>query len=173
MKLYDGWTTNGNWSTTDATSYTNTQISERDLGRSGAAETIGGGVASSSTTGWGPFKKSTTNNFSVVGIKVSEIPNMREAIRIYVQGIKDHLDGIEPLATANSAFKSEEVQGAVKTYIAKVKEYCMNLVSQLLAFSDKLDEVRQKYEENMATLAGNVGESTSSLNAGNTYTEQK
>lgn len=165
MKLYDGWNTEGNWTTIDAGSYTNTQISDREAGRTGSGATIGG----ASTGGWGPFRSS----FSVVGIKVSEIPNMQEAIRVYVQGIKDHLDGITPLATADNAFRSESVQKAVEAYITKVKEYCMNLVSQLLAFSTKLQEVQEKYQAHMEALAGNIGDSTSSLNSGTTYSDQR
>ena len=98
---------------------------------------------------------------------------MQEAIRVYVQGIKDHLDGIAPLATADNAFRSESVQKAVEAYITKVKEYCMNLVSQLLAFSTKLQEVQEKYQAHMEALAGNIGDSTSSLNSGTTYSDQR
>lgn len=159
MKLYDGWNSS-NWSTFDAKVATDTQISDRESGRSAATTAIGG-----AKTGW-------FSSYSVVGIQASEIPNMRDAIRNYVNGITTHLDNIEPLATADNAFKNEEVQTAVQTYIAAVKKYCMNLTTQLLAFSDKLQEVYEKYEENMRTMAGNIGDSTSSLNTGTTYTEK-
>lgn len=183
MKLYDtnyyGGNPKGdpatggaNWSTFDAKSYTDTQIGNRDAQRTGAGTVVGGAGKGNYSggflgTSWGA-KEST---YSVVGINVNEVDNMREAIRVYVQAIKDHLNGIEPLATADNAFKSEEVQKAVQDYITKVKEYCMNLVSQLLAFSDKLADVKNAWQANMDALAGNTSSSASSLDQGTAYQE--
>ena len=122
------WMNGVSESTFNAKSFSDSQISDRE----GTRE------ASNVRHGW--FGNGRA--YSVVGIDANRIDGMRSAIRDYVQAIEGHLDGIEPLANANNAYKSEEVQRAVQEYVQKVKDYCKNLTSQLLAFSDKLGDVK-------------------------------
>ena len=154
MKLYDttGWTA----STFDANSYTTNQTSQREGSRTGL--NVDGAKR-------GLFGE------SVVGINVGKVDTMREAIRNYVDAIRQHLDGIEPLADANNAFRSEEVQKSVQNYINTVKTYCMNFTSQLLAFSDKLGDVKKAYQQNMQSLSSSINSTTSAFDAGTQYKE--
>jgi len=109
----------------------------------------------------------------VVGINVDKIPEMRQAIRDYVKQITDHLDKIDATANTENAFRSESVKAAVKAYVGKVKEYAMNLVSQLLSFSDKLQDVSEAWTASTNTMGDTVNTSASAFGVGTTYTETK
>lgn len=111
------------------------------------------------------------SQYSVVGINVEGIPAMREAIRVYVKAVEDHLNGIEPLADAQNAYKSSDVQQSVKEYIEKEKVYCINLTSQLLAFSDKLADVSKAWVESAQGMASKVNTANTTFSEGNKYQE--
>ena len=111
--------------------------------------------------------------YSIVGMSVKDVPKMRDAIRNYVSKIEAFLDGIDPLADANNAFKSKEVQESVRKYIDTVKSYCINLTSQLLAFSDKLAAVANAWITASSNIAGNVNSANSSFDAGTKYSDDK
>lgn len=112
------------------------------------------------------------NGYDVVGINANQIGNMRSAINNYVNAIYKKIDEINTGASAEAAFRGDEVASAVKNYMETLKEYCTNLTSQLLAFSDKLAEVGAKWEEAAQSMSGQIGSSASSFNKGTKYTEQ-
>lgn len=114
-----------------------------------------------------------TSEYSVVGIQVDAVDSMREAIRTWVSDIQTHLSGIEPTASAAQAFRSSDgqVEEAVRLYIENCKQYCMNLTSSLLAFSDKLADVRDAWVRSTGNLAGTITADTQATSAGTAYTE--
>lgn len=168
MKLYDtsSWTV----SQFDANKFTTNQVNNRVSSRSGSF-----GVSSSSAakiSGSGLFGSNVgAKGYSIVGLQVGEIPNMRSAINTYVDGIETFLSNISPDIEANAAFRSDDVQTAVKKYLETVKTYCINLTSQLRAFSDKLADVKATYEANMATLSGAIDSNRTAFDAGTKYKE--
>lgn len=111
--------------------------------------------------------------YNVVGINAAKVPAMRDAIRQYVDNIITNIDAVDPLLAADLAFKSEEVQASIKTYITTVKESCASYVSGLLAFSDKLEDVYEAYQANISRVANNYTTITSSIDQKGKYTEQK
>ena len=147
------------------TSYVDSQIGQREGSRNSNFG-FGGNVWDINNTG-------LFGGLDVVGINVDKIPSMREAIRTYVKGITDHLDKIDATANSDSAFKSESVKAAVRAYVEKVKEYSMNLVSQLLSFSDKLQDVSDSWAASTNTLGDNINTTASAFGVGSRYTEQK
>ena len=100
------------------------------------------------------------SKYSVVGMKISEIPNMRNAIRQYVENINNYLESIDEIGKVGSAFKSKEIQNAIKDYVLTLKTYCINLISQLLAFSDKLADVANAWIIASSNIAGVVNSSS-------------
>lgn len=157
------------WETETATSnfnagdYTTKQIAAREGLRSGSTGSYNSGWG----LGWG------AQEYSIVGMDISGVRSVRTAISNYVAAIENHLNGIDALADANNAYKSDEVQAAVKTYVEKVKEYCINLCSQLRAFSDKLQDASAAWESGTANIASTVQSNTGSFDAGTRYTEQR
>lgn len=135
----------------NASNYVNDQMSAREGYRNG---NLGVYIRGTGTQ---------ISNESVVGINVAYVDQMRDAIRNYVEKIKTHLEGIEPLADANNAFKNDEMQRAVQNYIGIVQDYCVNLTSQLLAFSDKLGDVKNAYKSTMESLAEQIDNNTGSF----------
>lgn len=98
---------------------------------------------------------SLMNGSSVVGINVHEIPNMRSAIRIYVQDLERHLDEVATNADTSPAFKGEYAD-AITSYVTAITRACKSVTTQLLAFSDQLKEVSDSYEAQDRTLSENI-----------------
>lgn len=157
------WETQSVTSDFDAKSYTNNQIAGREGVRGQAAGSYNGG----GLFGWGK------QEYSIVGMDITKVDATRSAIADYVAAIENHVNGIDALADANGAYKSDEVQSAVKAYVEKVKEYCINLCSQLRAFSDKLADAKAVWESGTANIASTVQGSAGSFDTGTRYTEQR
>ncbi len=155
------WVTETSKSDFDAQGVASTLSANRDATREGAQNGAGFFHGFFGASG-----------YSVVGISADKIPTMRDAIRDYVNSIRNHLDGIEPLADANNAFKGDDIQKAVKSYVEKVKEYCQNLTSDLLAFSDKLQDALDAWESSQRSMAQGV-DSAATFDAGSEYRESK
>ena len=111
------------------------------------------------------------SNNSVVGINVNEINSMVNAITEYCEAIENYIQGLNPAADSELAFKGEEVKAALNAYMDNVKLYCVNLVSQLLAFNDKLRDVRNQWQQYTANLAGNIGSASGRYSTGSRYNE--
>lgn len=119
---------------------------------------------------WGDTK---TVGYDIVGIKATEVPKMREAINDYVNNITSYLDGAidTSKAQARTAFRGSEAEEAVKAYLDKVKDYVNNLVSQLLAFSDKLADIGNAWIDAQQKIASSVNASKGAFSEGTKYTE--
>lgn len=157
------WETTATTSDFNAKEYATNQIDGRSGQRAGSA----GGYNGGGIFGWG------AQSYSIVGMDASKIPTVRQSIENYVQGIEDHVSQIDAKANADGAYKGEEVQAAVSTYVETVKEYCINLCSQLRAFSDKLADAQTAWETATGNIAGTVETSNSSFEKGTRYTSQK
>lgn len=118
----------------------------------------------------------TPGSYSVVGMKVSSVPAMQDAIENYVKAIKDHLDGIntDVAEDANKFVKSTEVRTALDNYITSVKQYCMVLASQLIAFNDKLSDVANAWIQSSKNVSDTLNTESTKLSndAGQEYQRQ-
>lgn len=134
----------------------------------------GAGWTSPITYNFGTTAQSM-GGYSIVGIDATKVDGMRGQIRTSVQAIQDYLEGIEATADSASAFRSEEITAAVQGYINSVKEYSKALVSDLLAFSDKLQDVKEAWEASSRSFASDsIDTNTSSMSDATTYyTETK
>lgn len=97
---------------------------------------------------------SMSSRFNVIGINANEVPNMQNAIRTYIDEVKQtvaKLDALDPTI----AFKGEYAN-AVREYVEAVKYACSAVTSQLLAFNDQLTAIQNAYAVNDAQLRGNV-----------------
>ena len=148
----------------DATMYANDVAQTRNSQREWAATGSKGGFMS-----W--FNNS---NYSVVGINTARIPEMRTAIRNYVERINEHLGNIKTTTDPTIALKGTGMEEAVKTYIGEVVDYCTALCSNLLAFSDKLAKVEEAWRASDTNMSSSVNGASSGLSsaAGQTYTEK-
>lgn len=108
----------------------------------------------------------------VIGINVNEIPNMQTAIKNYVDALNQHLDEVKQNATTDSAFTGAYA-GAVTEFVTAVKECCYAVISQLLAFSDKLADVKDQYDKRDKALASQIGEQSDEIKSSYTAYEAK
>lgn len=163
-------------STFDAEASMSSLQSERDSQRSGNVGTALGAMGSyggnasllgaiTETVGLGGWDR------SVVGINVGEIDSMVNAITSYCENIENYLNKLDPSANSIQAFRGEAVQERLREYMDTMKTYCMNLVSQLLAFNDKLRDVRNQWQQYTSDVAGNIGSATGQYATGSRYTE--
>ena len=157
------WETQATTTGFDAKQFTSSQIGEREGSRSGGLGNLAlDGLAGAATNLLG---------ISIVGMAMDKVPACRDSIRTYVQNLEDHLNTIDATASADEAYKGEEVKAAVKAYVEKVKEYCINLTSQLNAFSDKLQSALNAWETGTQNIADTVSGSAGSYATGAKYTE--
>lgn len=170
----------------DAEQYAQGAMDSRSAARSGSNVSTGYGTTTTRPswdvfgTGWfdqttpGGNTAQSLSGYSVVGINAAKVPDMREAIRTAVSNLQGHIDGIEEHTNSSMAFKSEEVKSAVENYVLSVKEYCKALISDLLAFSDKLETVHQAWLSSTSKYASESIEGSKGSLSDNTtyYTEQ-
>lgn len=152
---------------------TNKFSSEREAARSDAQVSTGYNIDYSTGIATPYYASSISSEYSIVGINANRVPGVREAIRNYTTSIQQYLDGIDTATQAKTAFRGEQIETAVENYMLKVKEYSKALVSYLNIFSDKLQDVSEKWNEFQANMASNVDSAKASFGSGTGYTEQK
>ena len=114
---------------------------------------------------------STSYGYDIIGIKAGKIENMRSEIQTYVNRVQNKLN--DCLETndkeLSKAIRGSALESAVNAYINKVKLYCQNVTSDLLAFSDKLADVGNQWIAATSKMAGDIGTGTTNYAAGSTY----
>lgn len=158
------WQTEASVSNFDAAGNTVNTIGDRSAQR-------GASGVGTHTTGhlWWKQDVSNLEQSSVVGIDAGQVSSMREAIRTYTDNIINYVNGLNPEANANVAFKGEKVQESLTNYMSQLKTYCVNLVSQLLAFSDKLADVEAQWTKAVESMSTTVGTTSSDFAVGSKY----
>lgn len=115
----------------------------------------------------------TMGRYNLIGINAHAIDDMRFAIRIYVENIEAHLNSVVKEAEDTGAFRGQYASSIVE-YVQAVCDVCRSLTSQLLAFSDKLVEVKRAFEERDINLAQNINSASSNMQTGvNRYEEHE
>lgn len=116
---------------------------------------------------------STVLTGSFVGMDYNQVPNIRAAIREYVESIKTELAKLNTQAETSQAFKGQ-IEGAVKEYVQAINTAADAYVSHLLEYSDKMQEVYEKYMAHEENLSQQVkGQGTELSSSVDEYTEQK
>lgn len=111
--------------------------------------------------------------YSIVGINDNAIDDMRFAIRVYVENLESHLDSVKQEAMDTQAFKGQYANSIIE-YVDAVCNVVKSLTSQLLAFSDKLVEIKEKYHEQDINLTKSISSIASNTASGvNRYEETK
>ena len=120
----------------------NTQKVSWDVGTNiNQASSGASNVFSDLATNGGSNIIETMGKYNLVGINANQIDDMRFAIRVYVENIETHLNQVLDFASDTYAFKGQYAE-AIKEYVQAVCDVVKSLTSQLLAFSDKLVEVK-------------------------------
>jgi len=137
------------------------------------ARTIGGYKESGLNLNIGPLSLDFRTGYNLVGIKATEVENMRNAIRDYVARVQAK---VNETLESNDAKLREAVRGAkvieeVNAYIDKVKLYCQNVTSGLLVFSDKLADVGNAWITATENMASTVSSTTGAFSEGSRYTD--
>ena len=151
------------------------------VGGSRASDYVRGAVdwlkgARSGVQGWaGSMYQTASNGSTFIGLNYSEVPNIRQAIRTYVDNIQKVADGLNTEANAEIAVHGE-ITNATKSYMMAIKEVVDSYVSTLLAYSDKMQEYYETYKASDTQLSSDVSSEAKSLQssaASSTYTEKK
>lgn len=108
---------------------------------------------------------------SYIGINGQKIPQMRNAIREYVNAIQSHLDKVVEDTSTVNAFHGDYA-GSVTDYVTAVKRICQDYTSKLLEFSDNLDKIAELYHSKDTEYAANIASTAKNASANSTaYTE--
>lgn len=150
-------------------SYTSTQAG--DLRGYKQTVTTSGYTPYSSINAGRTFTSTNASGYDIIGIKAGKIENMRTEIQNYVNRVQNKLN--DCLETndkeLSKAIRGSALESAVNAYINKVKLYCQNVTSDLLAFSDKLADVGNQWIAATSKMAGDIGTGTTNYAAGSTY----
>lgn len=160
----------------DAVTYATAAMDARSQTRSGANVNSSYGSKNFLGFNYGGTTAQSSSGYSIVGIDANKVGDMRNQIKESVTNIQNYLDGIQPEGVmTNNAFKSEEIVAAVKDYIDTVKEYSKALISDLIAFSDKLQDVQDAWQTSTQNYASDsiTAAKASMSDATTYYTEQK
>ena len=115
----------------------------------------------------------TMGKYSILGINANAIDDMRFAIRVYVENVEEHLNFVRQDAMDTQAFKGQYAQSIIE-YVNAVCDVVRSLTSQLLAFSDKLVEIKEIYQEKDITLTQSIGSVATNVSSGmNNYSEYR
>lgn len=162
------WVTETTASSFDQNAAINTAMSNRQGARESGVGNTGNNGSSDGFFGFG-----ATQGLSLVGLSAPKIDDVRETIRQEVAQIEQKLNEMDSAAETSTAFVSHDgsVEAAVKSAVDNVKQYVINLTSGLLAFSDKLADVKNTWQTQTGTMAGNINSATGASDAGTKYTE--
>lgn len=154
--------------------YENTQSVSWDIGNNiNSANSQARSVFSDLATKGSSSIIDTMGKYSVLGINVNAIDDMRFAIKVYVENIEEHLNSVRQEAMDTEAFKGQYAI-AITEYVNSVCDVVRSLTNQLLAFSDKLVEIKEIYQERDISLTKSIGTSASNVQAGvNNYSENR
>lgn len=160
-----------NWeATTQQSTFDATIASQQAMDGRSATRSFVGGFEGMVTGGAGGIGASAYGMYDVVGINANAVDGMRKQIRNSVQNLQNYIDGIEAEANSDNAFRSEEIKAEVVKYVTTVKDYCKALISDLLAFSDKLADVKTAWEQSTKNFAtSSVSSAASSMSEHATY----
>ena len=100
----------------------------------------------------------------VVGINGEHVPQMKAAVQRYIDGLNEHLKRVQVEADTSQAFKGDYAK-AITDFVNAVCEACGCIISNLLIFNEKLEEVYQAYLAKDAELAANVTGQAGELNS--------
>ncbi len=164
-----------NWVTeTTASSFDqNSAINSAMTNRQGVRETGAGNTGNNGNNIFLEAFTGVNTGLSLVGLSAAKIETVRETIREQVSSIEAQLNNMDSAAETGNAFKSHDdsVEKAVKAAVDNVKQYVINLTSGLLAFSDKLADVKNTWQTQTGAMAGNINTATGASDAGTKYTE--
>lgn len=154
--------------------YDNTQSVSWDIGSNvNNANNNARNVFSELATSGSSSVIDTMGKYNVLGINANAIDDMRFAIRVYVENIESHLNSVRQEAMDTQAFKGQYAQSIVE-YVNAVCDVVRSLTSQLLAFSDKLVEIKEIYQEKDITLTQSIGSVATNVSSGmNNYSEYR
>ena len=111
----------------------------------------------------GSISTNQYGNDDIVGINAKKIPNIQANLRLYIREVEKVYNQLPENINTHYAIADAEVNKAINAYFAKVREYMKNLTSQLNAFNDKLDSVREQWESSEIAQRQQIQESANSI----------
>ena len=116
---------------------------------------------------------STTMSTDFIGMDYTQVETIRVSIREYVNTIQNALERLRTETNASQAFHGE-IQNSVETYVSGVVDSANAYTSQLLEFSDKMQQAYKAFvahETDVSSQIRTQGQEAS--NNSTNYTEQE
>ena len=116
---------------------------------------------------------STTMTNDFIGMDYTQVETIRASIREYVTGIQNALEKLRTDTNASQAFHGE-IKNSVEQYISGVVDSASAYTTQLLEFSDKMQQAYKAFvshESNVSSQIASQGRQAASST--DRYTEQQ
>lgn len=116
---------------------------------------------------------STTMVNDFIGMDYTQVETIRTSIREYVNTIQSALDKLRTETNAEQGFKGE-IKTAIENYVSGVVDCANAYTSQLLEFSDKMQEAYKAFVAHESGISSQVSSQASQVSSSSTnYTEQQ
>lgn len=101
----------------------------------------------------------------VIGIKVSGIPTIKNAIDDYIDRINAQLDKVNTEVSAKTALVGQEMEDALTSYLSAIVDCCKKYITYLNLFKDLIDGVQKAYTDKQETMASTINTSMAEVNS--------
>lgn len=119
---------------------------------------------------WGGLKNFPNSFQDTTGINGAKVPDMQSAVTDYVTKLQNHLKEVKSETSSKKAFAGAYAD-SVEKYVQAICDACEAIISNLLMFNDKLNEIREAYAARAEEMASDVSADTTKM--GQTFTGYK
>lgn len=129
--------------------------------------------ATSSITGSYAGSGNSTMSNDFIGMDYTQVETIRTAIREYVNSIQKALERLRTETNASQAFHGE-IKNSVENYVSGVVDSASAYTSQLLEFSDKMQQAYKAFVTHESEISSQISSQAKESSANSTnYTEHE
>lgn len=116
---------------------------------------------------------STTMTNDFIGMDYTQVETIRTAIREYVNSIKSAIEKLRTETNAEQAFHGE-IKTSVENYVSGVVDCADAYTSQLLEFSDKMQQAYKAFIAHESGISSQISaQASQTSNNSTSYSEQE
>ena len=116
---------------------------------------------------------STAMSTDFIGMDYTQVETIRTSIREYVNSIQNALEKLRNETNASQAFRGE-IKNSVENYVSGVVDSASAYTSQLLEFSDKMQQAYKAFVTHESDISAQIKtQAKEATDSAQNYTEQE